>query len=202
MTTARLLVPPALMAASALAGQTIAQPPAPSPEPVRCHLSEADLAANARLTFQQFDQDGTTPATARKLGERNCFGEAVRATEHYLIHGPVLDPNQRIVVTWHLGQFLVLAGNEHEAARIIVTARRPADPERPAFDWNSYVIGTWAFLVRDRPLLEMSARTLRATGAPNALNADKLERLLRCFDQSYREAYLGAACAAPSGAGG
>jgi hypothetical protein len=188
----------ALLLPAALAAQG-AGPGAPAaPDRTGCHLTAEDLAANARLSFEDFDQAGVTPATARKLGERGCYSEAARASEHYLIHGPVLDDYQRNVVRWHLGQYLASSGNEEAAAKVIASTRRPADPARPDFDWNSYVTGTWAFLVRDRALLQESWEKLRTEPTrENGMNARVLARLLKCFDQSYREAYEGPACGAP-----
>jgi hypothetical protein len=192
-----LFLPAALLVAVAAA----AAQPAPSPPSYDCRLTAEDLAANARLSFEDFDQRGTTPATARKLGERGCHAEAARATEDYLLNGPVLDDYQRNVVRWHLGQYLASAGNEQAAARVIASTRRPVDPQRPEFDWNTYVTGVWAFLVRNRPLLEQaSARLSAASGRANGLNARILGRLLRCFDQSYRQAIESQACAAPEAA--
>jgi hypothetical protein len=155
-----------------------------------CGLTEADLAANAKLSFDDFDQRGTTPATARKLGERECFAEAARASEHYLLFGPDLDESRRGIVAWHMGQYLANAGDEKTAAKVIAGTRRTVNPN-PAdqFDWNTYVVGTWAFLTRDRALLESSTAKLSAApGERNAINAKVLRALNNCFNKTYREA--------------
>jgi hypothetical protein len=155
-----------------------------------CGLTEADLAANAKLSFDDFDQRGTTPATARKLGERQCYAEAARASEHYLLFGPELSESDRIVVAWHLGQYLATAGDEQAAARVLSATRRPTNPiPGDGFDWNTYVIGTWAFLTKDRDLLEASTKKLSAApGERNAINARVLRALHSCYGKSYREA--------------
>lgn len=169
---------------------------AEAPVAARCTLSKTDVAANSKLSFADFDQLGSTEATARRLGERKCYAEAARATEHYLVHGPILDDYQRNVVRWHLGQYLASAGDERAAAHIMASTRRVPDPARPDFDWNSYVTGTWAFLVKDRALLAKSAATLAAApDRENGMNARILRRLTTCFDRSYREAYEAEACA-------
>lgn len=116
--------------------------PAEAPAAHACTLSLADLAANAALSFADFDQQGSTPSTARQLGNRKCYEQAARATEHYLVHGPMLDDYQRNVVRWHLGQYLASAGQESAAALVMAATRRAPDPARPDFDWNSSVVGT------------------------------------------------------------
>lgn len=182
-----------LISGMAAGGQPTVQ--ASSPPSQACKLTQADMAANARLTFQEFDQQGVQPSTARSLGERACYAEAAAASEHYLVHGPILTDYQRNVVRWHLGQYLANAGMERDAARIVATTRREADPDRPDFDWNSYVVGTWAFLTKDRILLDTTYGQLRAKpGHADQTNARVLGRLSRCFRRPYREALEAKAC--------
>jgi hypothetical protein len=189
------------MTALIWAGHVSAQAPTPAPapagpsQPERCALTAADMKANARLSFERFDQDGDTPTNARALGERGCFAEAARAAEHYLVFGPELTERERNVVTWHLGQYLASAGAERAAANIMASTRRPSAPEPDGFDWNTYVTGTWAFLVKDRALLQQATDRLAAgSGQRNAMNAAVLKRLSRCFERPYVEAYDNPAC--------
>lgn len=158
-----------------------------------CALSDDDLNRNATLSFQQFDQSDEFPTSARSLSNRDCFKEAARATEHYLLHGPVATPGQRDVMTWHLGQFLAVTGDEQVAARLMATTRKVQDPAAE-LDWNTYVAGTWAFLVKDRKLLRASIASLSKSGPANRNNLAALERMSFCFEKSYREAYLGETC--------
>jgi hypothetical protein len=160
-----------------------------------CRLTEDDLAANTKLSFEDFDQHGTTPATSRKLGERDCLAEAARASEHYLLFGPELDASQRAIVAWHMAQYTASAGDEKTAAKIIAGTRRYPNPApEDLFDWNTYVVGTWAFLTKDRALLQDASKKLSAApGDRNAINAKVLRAFERCFDKTYREAY--GACA-------
>ena len=160
-----------------------------------CSLSAADMEANRRLTFEEFDQLGTTPSTGRALTLRGCYRQAVRATEDYLLFGPVLRKRERNVLTWHLGQDIASAGDEAAAAHVIATTIRYPIAEPDQFDWNTYVRGTWAFLVKDRALLDRMAEQLsRAPGERNAINAAALRGLQACFDRPYREAYHGGRC--------
>lgn len=157
---------------------------------VGCALTPEHLAANRTLSFESFDQRGTTPWTARKLGERDCNVEAARASEDYLLHGPELTERQRQVVSWHLGQYLASSGAELEAARVMATTMRNEEMTPDNFDWNTYVLGTHAFLTKDRPAIDAAVTALSAQeGMRNQINARALRRLQTCFDRPYREAY-------------
>lgn len=149
-----------LMAALTIGGQ--AAEPAPT-----CEVTEAQRAANRRLSFMEFDQEGATPQTARKLGERKCYAEAAAASEDYLLFGPELTRREADVVSWHLAQYLASSGREAEAARVMATTRREPEETPDGFDWNTYLTGSYAFLVGDRALLDEAAarRTPRADSA-------------------------------------
>ena len=115
-----------------------------------CRLTDADLAANAALSFDDFDQKAVLPSTARQLVGRGCFSAAARADEHYLLFGKAITVGQQRVVTFHLGQALALDGDERDAARVIAAALNPAQSADAPLDWNTYVIGVWSYLVKDR----------------------------------------------------
>lgn len=162
----------------------------------KCALSDADIQNNRTLSFSAFDQEGTTPSSARQLGERGCDAEAAQATEDYLLYGPPLTEREKNVLSWHLSQYLAGAGREAEAAVVAATTRRAPEEEPDGFDWNTYVFGTWAFLKNDRDRLdEAAAKLASAPGQRNAMNARILKRFQKCFDRPYSEAYFAAACA-------
>jgi hypothetical protein len=157
----------------------------------KCLLDEAGKQANSALSFEDFDQLGTLPSTWRKLAEAGCQNEAVEAVSDYLIKGPVANPKQKRILLFHLGQTLALKGEERRAADFIA-ASREAMGERNATDnlnWNDYVSGTWAFLMKDRQFLVKSRDAVLASGARNAKNAALLSGLERCFDKPYSVAY-------------
>jgi hypothetical protein len=159
-------------------------------EASQCSLSEADRVANRSLDFNAFDQHGALPSSARALASRGCFGDAAEANIDYLVHGPDLPDYERNVVRFHTGQYLASSGQEKEAALVIASTRRGPNPERPNFDWDSYVVGTYAFLVKDRPLLNEMAEKLSASDDDGSrINAKVLRRFQHCFDQPYRIAY-------------
>src|SRR6185503_7992483 len=154
------------------------------PAQSRCALSHADYLANATLSFDAFDQVGTLPSSARKLGERHCWRAAAAATADYLIRGPVPTPSHQRVLLFHLGQQLALAGEERRAAVFVAATRAPPDRVPDQLDWNDYVLGTWAFLTKDRELLRKSrdAVLARATDG-DRINGGFLTALDRCFDR-------------------
>ena len=160
---------------------------APVPSSPQCKLSADDRVANRKLSFRDFDQLGTLPSTARALARRECFAEAVEANIDYLLHGPDLVDYERNVVRFHTGQYLASSGRESEAALMIASTRRGVDPKRPNFDWDGFVVGIYAFLTKDRPLLDaMSERLSANPDFSSQINAKALGRFQQCFDQPYR----------------
>lgn len=113
------------------------------------------------------------------------------------MHGPHAEDDDLAVMTWHTAQFMALAGREREAATLMALSRRPEEPSPDRFDWNTYVLATRAFLVRDRSLLDEAVATLMAApGVRNQMNTAVLRRFQNCFDRSYSEAYTTDACKA------
>lgn len=162
-----------------------------------CALSAQDLKANLSLSFDAFDQQGALPSSARTLGERKCYGAAARATEHYLAFKPGLSGPEINVLTWHLGQYTASSGDERGGGKLFLAARKSstAPPESDGFDWNTYVLGSWAFLSKDRETLDDAlARLAKGEGVRNRMNTKVLRGLSKCFDRSYLEAYHSPAC--------
>lgn len=164
-----------------------------------CRLDEAGMIANRTLGFRDFDQGGSSlPHTGWNLGIAGCHAEAARADEDYLLNGPVLSDYERTVVRWHMALEIAATGREAEAAPLVAASLHDSvEVEPDGFDWNTYVRGVWAFLVKDRPTLDHSIETLEA--APpgrNTINARALGRLARCFDRPYAEASRAAQCRA------
>ena len=163
----------------------------PSPPPVKCFLDSEAKRANAQLSFENFDQIGTLPSSWRRLAEAECNAEAADAILDYLINGPILTPSQHRVVLFHMGQTLALMGEERRAADFVVASKTTATTQvtKETLNWNDYVIGTWAFLTKDRALLIKSRDVVLASGPRNTKNASLLEALERCFEKPYRIAY-------------
>ena len=93
---------------------------------------------------------------------------------------------------FHLGQSLAISGEERRAADFIAFSREPKGlrPPENTLNWNDYVTGTWAFLVKDKSLLMRSRdAVLAAPGNGNNINGNVLAGLARCFDKPYSVAY-------------
>lgn len=169
----------------------------PAPAPATCALSEADRMANRPLTFAEFDQGRSDLRhTAWNLSMAGCHAESAAADADYLLYGPELSDRERVVVGWHMAQSLAQAGREAEAAPLVAASAQDRPPEPDAFDWNTYVRGVYAFLIKDRPGLEQALAVLKAApGQRNEINAGALSRLSTCFDQTYAWALADPACA-------
>ena len=164
----------------------------------QCIVTAADLAANRQLDYESFDQSGTLASTARKLSDAGCYAQAVTVGMDYLAHGPTLTDYQRNNVRWHLAQNLGMAGRDAEAAIVMSGARRGVDPTRSTFDWDAYVTGSYAFLVKDRATLDAMANRLAGSAQiGNRMNGRILRRFQKCFAEPYRIAYRDERCAAP-----
>ena len=162
----------------------------------KCTLTPADKAANARLSFDDFDQKGVTPSTWRALEVAGCRKQAVEAAQDYLVNGPPQTAGAKSIILFHIAQTLAIDGDNTRAALMVATALYPDHASPPDLDWETYLRGTWAFLVRDKAMLDVSvAKLLRETGDGNRINGGVLKGLSACFDKPYAEAYLG--CGSP-----
>jgi len=156
-----------------------------------CDLTLADKAANAKLSFDEFDQKGVTASTWRKLEEGGCHAQAVEAAEDYLVNGPALEADQKQDVLFHIGQSFAFWGREAEAAHFVAAAIPPDRGGHGELDWTTYLVGTWAFLAKDKPLLEVSAAKLSAEkGDGNVMDSAVLRGLAKCFARPYKIAYV------------
>ena len=166
------------------------------PTPVVCALTEADRTANRRLSFRDFDQLPTLASNARSLGNAGCYREAAEATQDYLAHGPLGEPGQRAIMAFHMAQYLASAGDERTAAWVVTLARRTDIGPEYHIDWNAFVDGMRAFFIKDRPALDRATAALRVRKTEgDDMNARALERLGRCFDRPYGDAWTDDACA-------
>ncbi len=155
----------------------------------RCTLTPQKKLANARLSFGEFDQSIDNPGTAASLSARGCHAAAAEVGQDYLARRDDLPERLRTSVLVHVARNLARAGRTDEAATAALGAVRDDGGSDPAFDWNAYVLGTWAFLKRDRALLEAKLVRLRSLhGHANVTNARVLDGLARCFTKPYAEA--------------
>ena len=163
---------------------------APADE-AKCKLTPEDKAANAKLSFDEFDQMGVTASTWRALEEAGCHKLAVEAAEDYLVNGPVLTPSAKSDVLFHIAQSLAFDGDNPGAALMVTAAIPPGRDNHGDLDWTTYLIGTWAFLAKDRARLDAAATKVAAEpGNGNRIDGDVLKGLAACFDKPYAKAYV------------
>lgn len=175
-----------------------------------CEVDAARFDALMALNPQSFDQDFS--GGWRPVGNTSgCERAAADLLIAYMDHSPHFNPERPGVIGWHAGQMLAMAG-EAELAIAYFDAARSVSPE-----WNLYVDATLAFMHRDRPAAE-AARAELATLRPSEEemaarrqfladnprirmpegfveqpeNLAVVDRLLRCWDAPYADAYSGA----------
>jgi hypothetical protein len=155
----------------------------------KCALSEADKVKNRSLDWATFDQDVTIPSNWRSLDSRGCHLVAAEAAADYLAHGPMPESERWHTSTrFHMGQSLGFAGRNSEAAKVIATARRLTPVGN--MDWNSYVSGTYAFLVGDKAqLISAQKRLASSSSFGDNTNNGVLVGLTHCFGKPYKAAY-------------
>ncbi len=179
---------------ASLAAPVAAQQP-PSKPPASCAVG---LATSDRRALAWSDYEfGQTEGLPMALQARGCYSEAAAASRDYLAFGPLLTTRQQAITTLHMGRNLALAGREAEAAVAIAASRR-SDQAADGLDWNRYVQGVYAFLVKDAATLDAAVTTLGASPSEgDRTNAANLRQLQLCFTRSYLAAMNEAACMVP-----
>ena len=165
-----------------------------------CQTSSQQKAEALLLDFRAFDQNGGHPASARELAMKGCHAEAAYITERYLVEHKGLARREVDVLIWHLGQHKAHLGNYEVASLLFLsTLRSPEESaESDNFDWNSYALGSWAFLNKEPVILDQSIDTLRRkAGQRNLINARALIGLRNCFEKPYSSAIAPGACQPP-----
>jgi hypothetical protein len=113
--------------------------------------------------------------------------------------------SQDTILFWHEGQLRAIAGQYQSAITLFELARKTEAEDR-GWGWNIYVDGSIAFLQGDRGALKKAKRALVNLPKPAdmgrsvdtdgnpveidwPLNLHVLEGFLRCWGQSYKQAY-------------
>jgi hypothetical protein len=154
------------------------------------------------LDQQAFDQDlaGGWRVLAR---EPACYLAAADLIRDYREAHRLTDS----ILYWHEGQMRAEAA-QNEAAIALFGRARHAEPD--PFGWNLYVDASIAFLRGDRPALQRARDALAALPRPEDFqprdvnghpinlawppNLNVVDGFIRCFGQTYEQAY---ACAPP-----
>jgi hypothetical protein len=112
----------------------------------------------------------------------------------------LLATRQQAISTFHMGRNLAFSGQEPEAA-VAVSASRRSDQAPNGLDWNTYVQGVYAFLVKDAVALTSALSKLGASaGEGDRTNAANLQKLQTCFNRPYLSAMSDPDCGPQPGA--
>ena len=133
-------------------------------------------------SLREFDQD--PKGGWRALYNENCFAEAAKLILAYKTRTNTTDSQ----LSFHAGQMFAISGDYASAIKELKLALVPAAANSGNFLWYDYVLGTIAFLERDRPRLIRHRDALAAKKESNAPNLRVLNLLIERFDQSYDDA--------------
>lgn len=164
-----------------------------------------DRTAMLALNQNAFDQD--LSGGWRKIAKVGCELTAADLIHDYRMSKDI----KSSTLFWHEGQLRAFAGQTASAA-ILLNEARKSEQEDNGWGWNLYVDGTVAFLNGDKPALLEARDMLSKLPEPDSLKMKKdaygrpmkvtwpmnlsvLDGLIRCWEQSYKEAY---ACPRPS----
>lgn len=164
-----------------------------------------DRAKYLAMSFEAFDQD--LSGGWRALERQGCTAEATDLLAVYRREHRPLTDRERSILSWHEGQLRAMAGDRRRAIPLMMGGVQDDGGE---IDFADYALGTIAFLQRDYPALRAARERLAAFPRPNGFkdtatvmhegkpltvkvawppNLDVLDRLIRCYDKPYREAY-------------
>lgn len=144
---------------------------------------EKTRVSTLELNLREFDQNPS--GGWRTLYNENCFVEAAELIDAYIEKHKLFNNTQ---LYFHAGQLFALAGDKASA---IVKLRRsllPASVRSGSFLWNDYVLGTIAFLERDKAALQSHLEVLKAKQGVNVPNIRVLQLLADRFDMPYGDA--------------
>lgn len=184
----------ALLSAFTTATPVRAQQVDAAPTTASCDAADGSFAANRGLAWPDYEF-GETADLPMEFAGRKCFAKAAAASRDYLAFGPLLSTRQQAITTFHMGRNLAFAGLEAEAAVAVASSRR-SDQVAGQLDWNTYVQGVYAYLVKDEQALDAALSSLILSASESdRTNAANLSRLKTCFQRSYLEAMTDSTCA-------
>lgn len=143
------------------------------------------------LEYDAFDQ---RPGKGwRQLAENGKFLDAARLIDQYIENHKNLDESQRVNLNFHAGQMYAFADDYRTAVDRFNVSTCAAEPSALPIRWNAYVRATIAFLNKDMKHLEECRKEILEgpTFDGGKANLDVVDRLIKCFDRPYAEAYRG-----------
>ncbi len=149
-------------------------------------LFKEHLQSDLTLPYSEFDQ--THGKGWRLLTDQNCDLEAAKLIERYIEKNAASESS----LIWHIAQARASAGKYRSAIKY--AKRSLSTPEKDAktkFRWNDYVLGTIAFLEKDKAALIKHRDVLDAekdSHFGNKMNLKLLNSFIHYYDKSYKYA--------------
>jgi hypothetical protein len=158
-----------------------------------CSFGPAELQTELDKSVSRFDQDMN--GGWRALDQRGCTLQAAMLLDVYNLDD-VRSENKgdnRGALFFHAGQLYAMAGALRVAIRRFFSSLDPGEgAERDqVLSWNAYVLATIGFLKRDKESVRFQREQI-AIGPKtdaNKTNLRVVDGLLKCWDQSYKDAY-------------
>lgn len=174
----------------------IAMTPSSEPDSSICTYDKDGMLG---LSYNEFDQNPDTGW--RKVAVPGCEEVAADLIIDWRTH----NNRQDKILFWHEGQLRAEAGQYQSAIALFKLSRKTKAEDR-GWGWNIYVDGSIAFLQGDKRALQRAKRNLANLRKPKnmgrsvdingnpvevewPLNLHVLEGFIRCWEQSYHEAY-------------
>ena len=155
-----------------------------------CEVSPEKLLEYLKMDFQNFDQ--TLHKGMRELEDLGCDYQAAQVIDIWHLHNQGnLTSGQERVSYFHAGQSYAFVGPNlySVAAQRFSESIDPAEPPDNTFKWNAYVRGSIAFLERNLSDLKKYRDELACATTGSGRNLAVLDRMISCFDRSYKDAY-------------
>jgi hypothetical protein len=150
----------------------------------RCNVAPADREVLLARSYQEFDE-AVEDFGWRALFQRGCIREAIAILDAYRDRNAGRMTNdQRLELSFHIGQILALSGYEAESLSHFEAARS----EMAAEEWSAYVDATVAFIRKDRRQLLSARERYAKAAASQPMRLQIIDGLLRCFEKSYAQA--------------
>jgi hypothetical protein len=149
-------------------------------------LLKQHLQSDLTLPYSEFDQ--THGKGWRILTDQNCNLEAAELIERYIEKNAASESS----LVWHIAQTRALAGKYRSAIKY--AKRSLLTPEKDAkskLRWNDYVLGTIAFLEKNKAALLKHRDVLEAEKEShfgNKMNLKLLNSFIHYYDKSYKYA--------------
>jgi hypothetical protein len=163
-----------------------------------CSVSGSDLQTYLKQDVDTFDQSTkgwrkfyyTDQALSSDFDKIRCWLDTAQLIDVYHLHHlSGLKELDGIQLNWHAGEYFALAGLYDVALARMEQCKKRDEAADSKFRWNAYVDSTIAFLRRDLGKLRAKREELAAGTDPRRLvNLNVVDGLIKCFNQSYREA--------------